>query len=120
MEEQEAQQDNQFLKGRQIAYVIFDYLKTSGIGEALLYFNDLLRVQLKNDNVQVFDTKWDEVLSMTGVPDGDFCGKQVQKLIHYSEDLKNKKTLMALYFAGYAAERRSGQLCSTEANISPV
>ena len=31
-------------------------------GEALLEFKDVVRVQLKNDNVQGFDTKWDEVL----------------------------------------------------------
>ena len=92
MEEQEAQQDNQFLKGRQIAYVIFDYLKTSGIGEALLYFNDLLRVQLKNDNVQVFDTKWDEVLSMTGVPRWRFLwktGSKTHPLLRGFEKQKN-------------------------------
>ena len=57
LEEQKAQQDNRFLKGRQIANMIHDYFKISGTGEALLEFNDLLRVQLKNDNVQGFDTK---------------------------------------------------------------
>ena len=40
-----------------------DSFKISGTGEALVDFNDLLRVQLKNDNVQGFDTKLDEVLS---------------------------------------------------------
>ena len=70
-EEQEAQQDSRFLNGRQIAHMIFDYFKHTGIGEALLDFNVLLRVQLKkNDNVQGFDTEGDEVpLSMTKVPD---------------------------------------------------
>ena len=68
MEEQKAQQDNRFLKGGQITYMTFDSFKISGTGEALLDFNDLLRVQLKNDIVQYFDTKWDEVLlSMTKV-----------------------------------------------------
>ena len=66
MEEQQAQQDNRFLKGRQIAYMIYDNFKISGIGEALHVFNDLSSVQLKNVNVQGFDTKWDEIpLSMT-------------------------------------------------------
>ena len=40
MEEQQAQQDNSFLKGRQIAYMFYNYLKISGTGEALLDFND--------------------------------------------------------------------------------
>ena len=41
MEDQKAQQDNGILKGRQSAYMIYDNLKISGIGEALLDFNDL-------------------------------------------------------------------------------
>ena len=78
MEEQKAQQDNRILK-RQIAYINYDNFKISGTGEALLHFNGLPIVQLKNDNVQGFDTKWDEVLlSMTTVPDDDkqeMCAK---------------------------------------------
>ena len=60
MQEQEAQQDNRFLKGRQIAHMINDNIKISGTGEALLDFTDLVTVQLNNGNVQGFDTKWDE------------------------------------------------------------
>ena len=75
--------------------MIYDYLKISGTSEALLDFNDLLRVQLKSDNVQGFDTKWDEVLlSMTEVPDEDTLEKVYKKQVHYSEELK---PLMALY-----------------------
>ena len=62
MEEQKAQQDNRFLKGRHVAYMFYVFFWISGTGEFLLYINDLLRVQLKNDNVQGFDTNWDEVL----------------------------------------------------------
>ena len=71
-EEQKAQQDKRFLKGRPIAYMICEYFKVSGTREPLLDDHDQLRVQLKNENVQGFDTKWDEVLlSMTKVPDAD-------------------------------------------------
>ena len=49
--------------------MICDNVKISGTGEALLDFNDLLRVELRGDNGQGFDTKWDEVLrSITKVP----------------------------------------------------
>ena len=61
MEEQNAQRDNRFLGGT-IAHMICAYFKISGAGEALLDFNDTYRVQLKNDNVQGIETKWDEVL----------------------------------------------------------
>ena len=72
MEQPKAQQDYRFLKGRQIADMIYDNCKISQLGEALLDFSGLLRVQLKHDNVQGFDSKWDEVLlSMTEVPDED-------------------------------------------------
>ena len=69
MEERKAQQDNRFLAGRQTAYMICDNFKISGTGEALLDFDDLSRVQLKNDNVQSFDTNVEVLLSMTRVPD---------------------------------------------------
>ena len=50
--------------------MIYDHFKISETGEALLDFNDLLSVQLKSDNVQRFDTKWDERTSLTGkIPD---------------------------------------------------
>ena len=58
MDEQEAQYDNRFLKGRQILHMIHDYFKDSGTSGAPLDFNDLPRVELKNDNMQVFDTNW--------------------------------------------------------------
>ena len=50
--------------------MIFDYFKISGTGESLFDFNDILRVLLKSDKVQGFDTSWDEVLlSMRRVPE---------------------------------------------------
>ena len=55
---------------------VYDNFKISGTGEALSDFNDLPRVQLKNDDVQGLDTKWDEVLfSMTKIPDEDLFEK---------------------------------------------
>ena len=80
---------------RRLLHIVYDYLKINGTREALLDFNDLLSDQLKNDNVQGFDTKWDEVLlSMTEVPDEDTLEKVYKKQVHHSEDLK---PLMALY-----------------------
>ena len=63
MNEQKSQQDFSFLKGRQIAQMICDHFKISRTSEALLDTNILLRVQLKNDNEQRFDTKWDKAPS---------------------------------------------------------
>ena len=55
-----AQQDNPFLKGRHIDYMIYDHFKSSGTGEALLDCYDPSRVQLKNVNAH---------LSVTIVPE---------------------------------------------------
>ena len=57
MEETRAKEDNSFPKGRQIAFMIDDYLKISGSSEAIPDFTDWMKVTLKNDNVQGFDTK---------------------------------------------------------------
>ena len=66
------EQSNCFLKRRQIVYMIYDGFKSSGTGEALLNYNNLMTVRLKSDNVQGFDTKWDETLhSMSKVPEED-------------------------------------------------
>ena len=43
--------------------LIYDFFWISADNEAILDLRDLSKVQLKNDSVQAFDTKWDEVLS---------------------------------------------------------
>ena len=42
--------------------MMYNLFKLSDDNEAILDFRDLSNVQLKNDNVQTFDTKWNEVL----------------------------------------------------------
>ena len=74
--------------GRQLAHMIYGYFKICGTSEALLDDNDLLRVQFKNDNVQGFDTKWDEVLlSMTKGPGEDILQTVYKKLLLYLKEL---------------------------------
>ena len=40
-----------------------DFFKIRGDNDAIWDFRDFSKVQLENDNVQAFDTRWDEVLS---------------------------------------------------------
>ena len=71
LEEQNAQKENRFLRGRQIAFMIYDYFRVTGAHDAVLDYADLLSLTLRNDNVQEFDTRWDEVLlSMAKKPTG--------------------------------------------------
>ena len=62
LEEQKAQKEDRFLRGRQIAYMINDYFQVTGAHDTVLDYADLFTITLRNDDVQEFDTRWDEVL----------------------------------------------------------
>ena len=67
-----AQKEDQFLRGRQIAFVIYDYFRVTGAHDTVLDYGDLFSVALRDDNIQEFDVRWDEViLSMTKIPSDD-------------------------------------------------
>ena len=66
LEEQKAQKEDRFLRGRQIAYMIYDYFQVTGAHDTLFSINR------RNDDVQEFDTRWDEILlSMSKIPPHD-------------------------------------------------
>ena len=54
------EKSRQSLTGRQIAWMIYDHFKLTDTDGAFLEFTDLLRVELKGDNLRAFDTLWDE------------------------------------------------------------
>ena len=63
-----AQKEDRFLRGRQIAYMIYDYFRATGV----LDYAGLFSITLRNDNIQEFDTRSDEMrLSMTEIPPDD-------------------------------------------------
>ena len=69
LEEQKAQRDGRFLRGRQIAFMIYDYFRVTGAHDTVLDYADLFSVTLHDDNIQEFDTRWDEVLlSLIKIP----------------------------------------------------
>ena len=69
LEEQEAQQDERFLRGRQIAFMIYEYFWVTGTHETILEFSDLMGVTVRADDVLGFYTTWDAVpLSTHEVP----------------------------------------------------
>ena len=77
LDEQKSQNEDRFLRGRQIAYMIYDYFQVTGAHHTVLDDADLFTVTLRNDNVQEFERRWDEILlSMTKIPSGNvlkFC-----------------------------------------------
>ena len=69
---EKAQLDDRFFRGRQIAFVIYEYFRVTGAHETVLNCSDLLRVTSQGDDVQGFDTRRDEVLlSIRQVPSDD-------------------------------------------------
>ena len=69
--------------------MICDFFKISADNEAILDLTDSLEVQLKNDNVQTFDTKCDEVLSAVTDRLTDNMLKCLYKMqVEKSEELK--------------------------------
>ena len=65
LEEQKAQKEGRFLRRRHIAFMIDDDFRVTGAYDAVLDHADLFSFTLHDDNVQEFDTRWDEFLLFT-------------------------------------------------------
>ena len=91
LEEQKAQKEDRFLRGRQIAFMIYDYIRVSGADEAVLGYADSFSVTRHDGNIQEFGTRWDEVLpSMSKIPSDDVVLESLYKLrMRASVQLKN-------------------------------
>ena len=90
LEEQKAQKQDSFLRGRQIAYLIYDYFRVTGVHDSVENYADLLTIGLRNDDTQEFDSKWDGILiSMTKIPPDDILERLYTLKIRESEKLKN-------------------------------
>ena len=55
--EQKAQLEDRFLRGRQIAFLLFEYVRETIAHEAVLAFADLFRIALQGDDAQDCDTR---------------------------------------------------------------
>ena len=95
LEEQKAQKEDRFLRGRQIAYLIYEYFRVTGANDSVENYADLFTIVLRNDDIQEFDSKWDGILlSMTKIPSDDILEGLYKLRIRESEKLK---TVLELY-----------------------
>ena len=95
LEEQEAQKQDRFLGGRQIAYLIYEYFRVTGAHDSVENYADLFTIVLRNDDIQEFDFKWDGILlSITKIPPDDILEGLYKLRIRESEKLK---TALDLY-----------------------
>ena len=71
-EKKKAQKQDRFLRGRQIAYLIYEYFLVTGANDSVENYADLLTIGLRNDDIQEFDSKLDGILlSMTTITPDD-------------------------------------------------
>ena len=62
LEEQKTQKEDRFFRGRQIAYLIYEYFWVTGANDSVENYADLLAIVLRNDDIQEFASKWDGIL----------------------------------------------------------
>ena len=95
LEEQKAQKQDRFLRGRQIAYMIYEYFRVTGSHDSVENYTDLFTIVLRNDDIQEFDSKWDGILlCMTKIPPDDILEGLYKLRIRESEKIK---TVLELY-----------------------
>ena len=91
LEDQKAQKEDRFLRGRQIAHMIYDYFRVTGANDSVENFADLFTLVLQNDDIQEFDSKWDEILlSMTKIPPDDILEGLYKLRTRESDQLKKR------------------------------
>ena len=61
LEEQKAQKEDRFLRGRQIAYLIYEQFRVTGTHDSVENYTDLFTFVLRHDDLQEFDSKWDGI-----------------------------------------------------------
>ena len=95
LEEQKAQKQDRFVRGRQVAYLIYDHFRVTGSHDSVEHCADLFTVVLRNDDIQEFGSEWDGILlSMTKIPHDEILKGLYKLRIRESEKLK---TVLELY-----------------------
>ena len=95
LEEQKAQKEDRFLRGRQVAYLIYEYFRVTGANDSVESSADLFTIFLRNDDIQELDSKLDEfLLSMTQIPSDEILESLYKLRIRESEKLN---TVLEMY-----------------------
>ena len=95
LEEQKAQKEGRFPRGRQITFMIYDHFRVTGAHDTVLDYADLFSITFRDVNIQEFDTRWDAVLlSMSKIPSDDVLESLYKLRIREFDQLK---TVLELY-----------------------
>ena len=72
----------------------YDFYQVTGAHDTVVDYADLFSITLRNDNVQDFDTRWDEILlSLTKIPSDDVLECLYKLRIRESDQLKTRSEL---------------------------
>ena len=94
LEEQKGQKEDRFLRGRQIAFMTYNYFRVTA-HDTVLDYADLFSVTFHDGNIQEIDTRWDEVLLfMSKIPSDDVLESLYKLRARQSAQLK---TVLELY-----------------------
>ena len=74
--------------------MIYEYFRVTGANDSVENYADLFTIVLRNDDIQEFDSKCDEILSMTKIPPDDILEGLYKLRKRESEKLK---TVLELY-----------------------
>ena len=93
LQEEKSQKQDRFLRGRQIAYLIYEYFRVTGAHDSVENYADLLVFEMMILRISI--SKWDGILlSMTKIPPVDILEGLYKLRIRESEKLK---TVLELY-----------------------
>ena len=91
LDKQKTQKEDRFFRGRQIAYMIYDCFRVTGAHDTVLDNADLFSITLRDENVEDFDMRWDEILlSMTKIPPDDILESLYKMRTRESDHFKNR------------------------------
>ena len=89
------QEEDHFLRAKQIAYLIYEYFQVTRANDSVENYAHLFTVDLRKDDIQEFNSKWDEILSsMMQIPSDDISEGLSKLRMRESEKLK---TVLELY-----------------------
>ena len=75
--------------------MVYEYFRVTGSHDSVENYADLFTIDLRNDDIQEFDSKWDGILlSMTKIPPDEILEGLYKLRIRESEKLK---TVLELY-----------------------
>ena len=106
LEKQKAKEADRFLRGRQIANLIYEYFRVTEANDSVENYADLFTIVHRNDDIQEFDSMWDGILlSMTKIPSDDILEGLYKLRIRESEKLKTVLELYNMEFIRRKPER---------------